>query len=184
MSSQTVSTKLQWIAEQAVRDPKRVFTTPGTPDRRRLSQGSLSPHAQRCSAGSGRGDRRGVWRRTSTRIFGPPRAAADRALQGAAGEAGVARQGRRRKATDRYARVRGQDRSTGGGHDPGGSLRAGLRRASPTGFGKATASTRHSRVTGAVQGDWRRLDRGRRCGKVLRQPGLEPSAQDHQKEGQ
>ena len=27
MSSQTVSTKLQWIAEQAVRDPERVFTT-------------------------------------------------------------------------------------------------------------------------------------------------------------
>ena len=27
MNSQTVSTKLQWIAEQAVRDPKRVFTT-------------------------------------------------------------------------------------------------------------------------------------------------------------
>jgi len=27
MSSQTVSTKLQWIAEQAVRDPKRVFTS-------------------------------------------------------------------------------------------------------------------------------------------------------------
>ena len=27
MNSQTVSTKLQWIAEQASRDPKRVFTS-------------------------------------------------------------------------------------------------------------------------------------------------------------
>ena len=27
MNSQTVSTKLQWIAEQAGRDPKRVFTS-------------------------------------------------------------------------------------------------------------------------------------------------------------
>ena len=91
MSSQTVSAKLQWIAEQAVRDPGRVFTSLAHLIDVDFLKEAFRLTRKDASAGGGRGDGRRICQEPRREPSEPPRAARIRPLQGASGQACVAR---------------------------------------------------------------------------------------------